>query len=62
MSQEFDEKEYPAVRYFLGDVRDESRLRRALEGIDIVVRAAALKQVADQPFLDVGDALRPAAI
>jgi UDP-N-acetylglucosamine 4,6-dehydratase/5-epimerase len=45
MSQEFDEKEYPAIRYFLGDVRDEGRLRRALEGIDIVVHAAALKQV-----------------
>jgi UDP-N-acetylglucosamine 4,6-dehydratase len=44
MSQEFGE-EYPAIRYFLGDVRDESRLRRALEGIDIVVHAAALKQV-----------------
>lgn len=33
------------MRYFLGDVRDESRLRRALEGIDIVIHAAALKQV-----------------
>jgi UDP-N-acetylglucosamine 4,6-dehydratase (inverting) len=44
MSQEFGD-EYPAIRYFLGDVRDESRLRRALEGIDIVVHAAALKQV-----------------
>lgn len=33
------------VRYFLGDVRDEARLRRALHGIDYVVHAAALKQV-----------------
>lgn len=33
------------VRYFLGDVRDKERLRRALEGVDIVVHAAALKQV-----------------
>lgn len=33
------------MRYFLGDVRDAGRLRRALEGIDIVVHAAALKQV-----------------
>lgn len=33
------------VRFFLGDVRDKDRLRRALEGIDIVVHAAALKQV-----------------
>jgi len=45
MSQSFSEKEYPALRYFIGDVRDASRLRRALEGIDIVVHAAALKQV-----------------
>lgn len=35
----------PSLRYFIGDVRDESRLRRALSGIDIVVHAAALKQV-----------------
>ena len=34
-----------AVRYFLGDIRDADRLRRALERIDIVVHAAALKQV-----------------
>ena len=45
MSQEFPEDEFPAIRYFLGDVRDEARLRRALEGIDTVVHAAALKQV-----------------
>jgi len=45
MSQLFSEREYPAIRYFIGDVRDEARLRRALEGIDIVVHAAALKQV-----------------
>ena len=35
----------PALRFFLGDVRDQDRLRRALEGIDTVVHAAALKQV-----------------
>jgi UDP-N-acetylglucosamine 4,6-dehydratase (inverting) len=45
MGQVFPPSEYPALRYFLGDVRDEARLRRALEGIDIVVHAAALKQV-----------------
>lgn len=45
MSLEFPEAKHPALRYFIGDVRDESRLRRALEGIDIVVHAAALKQV-----------------
>jgi UDP-N-acetylglucosamine 4,6-dehydratase (inverting) len=45
MSQEFSETDYPQVRYFLGDVRDKSRLLYALEGIDTVIHAAALKQV-----------------
>ncbi|TWO68958.1 UDP-N-acetylglucosamine 4,6-dehydratase (inverting) [Caenimonas sedimenti] len=45
MQQEFPEKRYPGLRYFIGDVRDEARLRRALEGIDTVIHAAALKQV-----------------
>lgn len=35
----------PALRYFIGDVRDLDRLRRAMHGVDIVVHAAALKQV-----------------
>lgn len=45
MSQDFPHSRYPAIRYFLGDVRDPERLRRALQGIDTVVHAAALKQV-----------------
>lgn len=45
MSQEFSTQKYPAVRYFIGDVRDGERLKRACEGIDIIVHAAALKQV-----------------
>lgn len=45
MSQEFPDIQYSGLRYFLGDVRDYQRLRRALEGIDVVVHAAALKQV-----------------
>ena len=45
MAQQFSEREHPGLRYFIGDVRDEARLRRALEGIDFVVHAAALKQV-----------------
>ncbi len=45
MAQVFPESTYPALRYFIGDVRDEARLRRALEGIDYVVHAAAMKQV-----------------
>jgi UDP-N-acetylglucosamine 4,6-dehydratase (inverting) len=45
MAQIFSDTKYPAVRYFIGDVRDAARLKRALEGIDVVVHAAALKQV-----------------
>ncbi len=45
MSHDLSEKKYPQLRYFIGDVRDRDRLLRALEGIDIVVHAAALKQV-----------------
>lgn len=42
MRQLFNQK---CMRYFLGDVRDQSRLKRALEDIDVVIHAAALKQV-----------------
>ncbi len=45
MGQEFSDRKYAGLRYFIGDIRDEPRLRRALEGIDVVVHAAALKQV-----------------
>lgn len=45
MAQQFPKEKYKAIRFFIGDVRDEARLRRALEGIDVVVHAAALKQV-----------------
>jgi UDP-N-acetylglucosamine 4,6-dehydratase len=45
MAQLWPEPEHPGLRFFLGDVRDQDRLTRAMEGIDIVVHAAALKQV-----------------
>lgn len=45
MAQVYSPNQHPGLRYFIGDIRDEARLRRALEGIDIVVHAAALKQV-----------------
>jgi UDP-N-acetylglucosamine 4,6-dehydratase len=45
MSQVWSENRYKGLRYFLGDVRDAQRVTRALEGIDYVVHAAALKQV-----------------
>jgi len=37
--------EHPSLRYFIGDVRDQLRLERAMHGVDIVIHAAALKQV-----------------
>jgi len=37
--------DHPSLRYFIGDVRDQRRLFRAMHGVDIVVHAAALKQV-----------------
>ena len=37
--------EHKSLRYFIGDVRDLNRLRRAMKGVDVVVHAAALKQV-----------------
>ena len=45
MQQELSSRPHPGIRYFIGDIRDQARLTRALEGIDIVVHAAALKQV-----------------
>ena len=37
--------DHPSLRYFIGDIRDVDRLRRSLRGVDVVVHAAALKQV-----------------
>jgi UDP-N-acetylglucosamine 4,6-dehydratase (inverting) len=45
MAQKYSTSKYTAIRYFIGDVRDKDRLSRAMEDIDIVVHAAALKQV-----------------
>ena len=45
MEKIFPMSKYKSIRYFLGDVRDQSRLSMAMEGIDIVIHAAALKQV-----------------
>ncbi len=45
MRQIYSAEKYPQLRFFLGDIRDQSRLRRALEGVDLVIHAAALKQV-----------------
>ena len=45
MAQKFPAKKYNCLRYFIGDVRDLSRLKLAMEGVDYVVHAAALKHV-----------------
>lgn len=45
MAQLYPENEFPQVRFFIGDVRDGERLKRACEDIDIIVHAAALKHV-----------------
>jgi len=45
MSQYYPENVYPNVRFFIGDVRDGSRFKRACEDIDVIIHAAALKQV-----------------
>lgn len=45
MRQHFSDAPHQPVRYFIGDVRDRSRLERAFHGVDLVVHAAALKQV-----------------
>ena len=45
MSQAYPESKFPQIRFFVGDVRDVVRLKRAFEDVDVVVHAAALKQV-----------------
>jgi len=45
MQQRFPEARFPQLRFFIGDVRDARRISRAMEGVDTVVHAAALKQV-----------------
>lgn len=45
MAQYYPESKYPQVRFFIGDVRDYPRFKRACQGIDVIIHAAALKQV-----------------
>lgn len=45
MAQEYPESKYPQIRFFIGDVRDKSRLVRAMKGVDYVIHAAAMKHV-----------------
>jgi len=45
MSQEFPDTKFQSIRYFIGDVRDYERVKRALRKIDYVIHAAAMKHV-----------------
>jgi UDP-N-acetylglucosamine 4,6-dehydratase/5-epimerase len=45
MAQDYPADRYPQIRFFIGDVRDFERLKRALKGIDFVIHAAAMKHV-----------------
>ena len=45
MAQEYPVDKFPAIRFFIGDVRDRERLIRAMDGIDYVIHAAAMKHV-----------------
>ena len=45
MSHEFSEREFPQIRYFIGDIRDYDRLKRAFQEVDYVIHAAAMKHV-----------------
>ena len=45
LKQKYPDKDYHQLRFFIGDVRDGERLKRACEGIDVIIHAAAIKQV-----------------
>jgi UDP-N-acetylglucosamine 4,6-dehydratase len=45
MAQEYPTSKYPQVRFFIGDVRDIDRLKRAFKGMDYIIHAAAMKHV-----------------
>ncbi|ADZ89907.1 UDP-N-acetylglucosamine 4,6-dehydratase (inverting) [Marinomonas mediterranea] len=45
LRQKYPHAEYPKLRFFIGDVRDRSRMIQACEGVDVIIHAAAIKQV-----------------
>lgn len=45
LKQKYPPNDFPQLRFFIGDVRDAARLNRACEGIDVIIHAAAIKQV-----------------
>ena len=44
MQQQYPHKQYPQLRFFIGDVRDKDRLLRACDGVDILIHAASISQ------------------
>ena len=50
MAKKFPSEKYPFIRFFIGDIRDKERLSRAMEGIDYVIHAAALKHVSSGEY------------
>ena len=45
LKQKYPENHYPQMRFFIGDVRDKDRIKRACEGVNVIIHAAAIKQV-----------------
>lgn len=45
IKQKYPYKNYPQLRFFIGDVRDRNRMMQACEGVDVIIHAAAIKQV-----------------
>jgi UDP-N-acetylglucosamine 4,6-dehydratase len=45
LKERYSDRDYPHLRFFIGDVRDKDRLKRACEGVDVIIHAAAIKQV-----------------
>ncbi|MGF1864655.1 UDP-N-acetylglucosamine 4,6-dehydratase (inverting) [Enterovibrio norvegicus] len=45
IKQQYPTKDYPQLRFFIGDVRDRNRMIQACEGVDVIIHAAAIKQV-----------------
>ena len=45
LKQRYPEGDFPQIRFFIGDVRDAERVKMACEGVDVIIHAAAIKQV-----------------
>ena len=51
LRQEYPLETHPQLRFFIGDIRDKERLKRACEGVDVIIHAAAIKQVDTQNII-----------